>query len=235
MPRRHPFPAGSGARSRGSPAIGRRCTSRTCWPTRTTKPANISGLADYRAMLGVPLLRDGESIGVFIMARHDRSPSTPRQIELVADLRRPGRDRDRERAPVRRGAGEDPRPHGSAAAANRHRRHSQGHQPLGRFDLQPVFEAICDSGGELATAIDGGQSVIARWRSCSLSPRHPDPSRNAWSRQHPRAIACGSPLVGTARCTCALRAISRTCGDPTIRIRGTWPRKPMARPHRSCR
>ena len=48
-----------------------------------------------------------------------------------ANLRRPGRDRDRERAAVRRGAGAHARPHRSAATADRDLRRAEGHQPLG--------------------------------------------------------------------------------------------------------
>ena len=47
-----------------------------------------------------------------------------------ASIRRPGGDRDRERAPVRRGAGAHPRPHGSAGASDRNERSAIRDQPL---------------------------------------------------------------------------------------------------------
>jgi len=62
-------------------------------------------LAAFRAALGVPMLRDGIAIGVFMIARRTPRPFTDKQIEFGYDLRRPGGDRDRERALVRPGAG----------------------------------------------------------------------------------------------------------------------------------
>ena len=44
-------------------------------------------------------------IGVLSLTRPSAAPFTDKQIELVDDVRRPGGDRDRERAAVRRGAG----------------------------------------------------------------------------------------------------------------------------------
>ena len=55
-------------------------------------------------MLAVPLLREGEAIGVITVRRNEVGPFTDTQIALLQDLRRPGGDRHRERPPVRRAA-----------------------------------------------------------------------------------------------------------------------------------
>jgi GAF domain-containing protein/anti-sigma regulatory factor (Ser/Thr protein kinase) len=79
----HPFTAGSGsttsrvARSRAPVHI----------PDVLADPNYMANeyqrLGDYRTILGVPLLRDGEPIGVFIMTRHAVRPFNGRQIELL--------------------------------------------------------------------------------------------------------------------------------------------------------
>ena len=60
--------------------------------------------ADARALLNVPLLRDSELIGVHLFYRNEAGPFADKQIELVSNVCRSGRDRDRERAAVRKRA-----------------------------------------------------------------------------------------------------------------------------------
>ena len=83
-------------------------------------------LAGARTILVVPILRDNELVGALNIFRQEVRPFTDKQIELVHELRRPGRHRHREHAAAQRAAR-------IAAAADRHRRRAQGHQP---FDIR---------------------------------------------------------------------------------------------------
>ena len=76
------------------------------YPERPTR----AGRSGYRTTLAVPLLRERQR------HRRDRGPTrarcepfTDKQIELLADLRRPGRHRHRERPPVPGAGGAQPR------------------------------------------------------------------------------------------------------------------------------
>ena len=53
------------------------------WNDPEYGPKDDARLNDVHSMLGVPLLRDGELIGVFGLARTIVAPYTERQIELV--------------------------------------------------------------------------------------------------------------------------------------------------------
>ena len=90
-------------------------------------PQNIKEFAraiGWRSMLVVPMLRNGIAIGTIGITRREAGSFDDKTIESAEDLCRPGRDRHRERAAVQA------RPTGGAGAADRDRRHAQGHQPL---------------------------------------------------------------------------------------------------------
>ena len=80
-------------------------------------------LAGARNLVGVPMLKDNEVIGAIVIYRREVRPFTDKQIELLTELRRASRHRDREHAAAQRAAR-------IAAAADRDRRRAQGHQPI---------------------------------------------------------------------------------------------------------
>ena len=80
---------------------------------------DIARARGFRSSLFSPLMSKGTPIGLIVVTRKEPGAFAAHHVQLLADLRRPGRDRDREHAAVQR----DP---GSAGAADRDRRHPEG-------------------------------------------------------------------------------------------------------------
>ena len=106
----------------------------------------------FRSVLAVPMLRDGQPIGVYCACPARAAPFHRSTNHAPSNVRRTGRHRHQQCAAVRRGAGEDARPRGIASAADRDRRRAQGHQPLG----------IRSAGGAAHTGRVGGQTLRRR-------------------------------------------------------------------------
>ena len=66
-----------------------------------------------------PMLWEGRGVGAIRSSRGPPAPFTDKEIELLQDLRRPGRDRDPERAPLQRDPGEEPRSSRSPTGTSR--------------------------------------------------------------------------------------------------------------------
>ena len=121
--------------------------------------------------LAVPLMREGQ-----VDRRNHVAPVRPQAIYRQADraardLCRPGRDRDRERPPVRRGAGED-------ARSFRGLTYQTGSGNIlsviasSPTDVEPVLKAIVESACELCDAYDAVVHPQGRQMTCVVSAHH---------------------------------------------------------------
>ena len=79
----HPFTAGPNSTTSRVALEGKTIHNPDVLADPDYKASEYQRLGNYRTMLGIPLLREGTPVGVFILAREQVRPFTDRQIELV--------------------------------------------------------------------------------------------------------------------------------------------------------
>ena len=85
--------------------------------------AAFAKLTGVRTVLVVPMLKQDDVVGAIVIYRKEVRSFDDREIEVYQGFRRPSRHRHRERAVAQRITA-------IVATANRHRRRTQGYQPL---------------------------------------------------------------------------------------------------------
>ena len=149
-PRRCAVPMPPSRRQRNGRAVlerARSSMSPICSRIRATARARGAGRG-FRSVLAVPMLREATPIGVIGVGRGRAGPFTDSQIELLQDLRRPGRHRHRERPAVQGARGADAGPDAVGRRAQGARRGQPGRQlharprDRARDDRQPRGPAL---------------------------------------------------------------------------------------------
>ena len=82
----HPFTAGTHSTTSRVALEGKPIHNHDVLADPDYQASEYQRLGNYRTMLGVPLLREGVPIGVFILTREQVRPFTARQIELVTSF-----------------------------------------------------------------------------------------------------------------------------------------------------
>jgi signal transduction histidine kinase len=80
---KHPFTAGPHSTTSRVALEGKPIHNPDVLADPDYRASEYQRLGDYRTMLGIPMLREGAPIGVFILTRQQVRPFTDRQIELV--------------------------------------------------------------------------------------------------------------------------------------------------------
>ena len=174
---------------------------------------DVQQVGGYRTLLAVPIMREGDPIGVLTLGRTDVQAYNEKEIDLRHVIRRPGRDRDRERAPVQRDQG-------GAGAADGHRRSAGGDQRFGGRHAAGVRQDPARAATSCSTA-PSKASCSSRRRAMSqlaAAPR-PGPRDSAgdlrWCQGSCRARTCKASCAADP-CTSSMRWILTLTGrcDP---------------------
>ena len=133
-------------------------------------PTRIAKAAGVRTQIAVPMLKDGEFIGVITIYRQEVRPFTDKQIELVQELCRSGRHRHREHAVAERVA---PAHRRSLEALQQQTATSEVLKVISSSpgDLEPVFQSHA---GERHPHLRAPSSAVMWLREGDAFPR--------WSR-----------------------------------------------------
>ena len=157
---------------------------------RGVEPARaLVDLGGARTVLTVPMLKEGELIGVITIYRQEVRPFTDKQIELVSNFAKQAViaiENTRLLNELRQR---------SLRTANRHVRSAPGHQPS-PGDLQPVFEAMLENATRICGAKFGNlllyeNGAIRRAAIYGASPE--------WAARQIRCHAFGSACRDRAR------------------------------------
>ena len=131
-------------------------------------------LAGVRTLLIVPMLKEDELIGVFIIYRQEVRPFTDKQIEIRQELRGPSRHRHRERAVAQRTASAhhdlSERTADLTEALEQQTATSEVLQVISSSpgDLEPVFATMLENAVRICDAKFGN---IFRWDGERVAPR----------------------------------------------------------------
>ncbi len=159
-------------------------------------PRRPSG-GGLRSVLGVPDAAGQDDVGRRDrMYRTEAGGFTAHRDRADRDLRRPGRDRHRERAPAQRAAGQERRPHRGPRAADSDQRDPARDLAVPRPNVQPVFDTIAQSAvrfcdGIRRRACSGSTaSCFTWWPTHNFTPEARGALRAYLSAALDRARAC---------------------------------------------